>query len=256
MLRRAPTTTDGKLIDRHQESTRINKPFKVPGLVVQRAQPQRKRKRVSYKEDQKTDDETDLDSAKRRKSSNDSASPSAGQPIIFPIYKPKPFNELFGPRRYTIPVMTNKNGEIVKIMQSNPSLGIRPQITLIPRPLHDPMEDHAIVLYDPTIDMRETDEEKKAREKEELRVQAEKEAREKSAGLYNPHKSLRELLGGGKEKKTRYTKVPVVIDPRLSKVLRPHQVEGVKVRAAFSMIPLPVLALSTPPPPPFSLTFF
>lgn len=96
------------------------------------------------------------------------------------------------------------------------------------------MEDHAIVLYDPTIDTRETDEERKEREKEELRIQAEKEAREKCAGLYNPHKSLRDLLGGGKEKKTHHGKVPVVIDPRLSKVLRPHQVEGVKVRAAIS----------------------
>jgi DNA repair and recombination protein RAD54 and RAD54-like protein len=234
MLRRAPTTTDGKLIDRHQESTRISKPFKTPTLVVQRAQPQRRRKRVSYKEAQADDDDTDSDSgsksAKRRKSTIETGNP-ASHTYQFPVYKPKPFNELFGPRRYTIPVMTNKNGEIVKIMQSNPSLGIRPQVKIIPRPLHDPMEDHAIVLYDPTIDTRETDEERRAREKEALRAQAEKEAREKTTGLFNPHKSLRELLGGGKEKKVHQNKVPVVIDPRLSKVLRPHQVEGVKVRA-------------------------
>jgi DNA repair and recombination RAD54-like protein len=232
MLRRAPTTIDGKLVDRHQESTRVSKPFKVPSLAVQRAQPQRKRKRVSYKEAQgPNDDDSDSDSgsksAKRRRPSDDTE--NSGLTYSFPVYKPKPFNELFGPRRYTIPVMTNRNGEIVKTMQSNPSLGIRPQIKLIPRPLHDPMEDHAIVLYDPTIDMRETDEERKAREKEELRAQAEKEARERNAGLYNPHKSLRDLLGGGKEKRTQDNKVPVVIDPRLSKVLRPHQVEGVKV---------------------------
>jgi DNA repair and recombination RAD54-like protein len=235
MLRRAPTTTDGTPVDRYQESTRINKPFKVPALVVQRAQPQRKRKRVSYKENRGTDDDTDSDSgskAVKRRSSLDTACPPASD--VFPVYKPKPFNELFGPRRYTIPVMTNKNGEIIKTIQSNPSLGIRPQIQIIPRPLHDPMEDHAIVLYDPTIDTRETDEERKVREKEELRLQAEKEARENSAGLYNPHKSLRELLGSGKEKKTHYNKVPVVIDPRLSKVLRPHQVEGVKVRATLA----------------------
>ena len=234
MLRRAPTTTDGKPADKYQESTRINKPFKVPTPVIQRVQPQRKRKRISYKENRGTDDDTDSDTGskagKRRRSSVDTPCPPSGEVYTFPVYKPKPFNDLFGPRRYTIPVMTNKNGEIIKTIQSNPSLGIRPQIQIIPRPLHDPMEDHAIVLYDPTVDIRETDEEKKAREKEELRVQAEKEAREKNSGLYNPHKSLRELLGGGKEKKTQYKKVPVVIDPRLSKVLRPHQVEGVKVR--------------------------
>src|SRR5712691_3762887 len=236
MLRRAPTTIDGKLVDRHQESTRVYKPFKVPTPVKQRAQPQRKRKRVSYKEAQGADDtdsDSDSKSAKKRRPSNDAENSPPGQTHPFPVYKPKPFNELFGPRRYTIPVMTNKNGEIVKTMQSNPSLGIRPQIQIIPRPLHDPMEDHAIVLYDPTLDTRETDEEKKAREKEELRAQAEKEAREKIAGQYNPHKSLRDLLGSGKEKKTHYKKVPVVIDPRLSKVLRPHQVEGVKVRTTL-----------------------
>jgi DNA repair and recombination RAD54-like protein len=235
MLRRTPTTIDGKTVDKYQESTRINKPFKVPTPVVQRAQPQRKRKRVSYKETRGTDDDTDSDSGsktKKRRQSIDAACP-ADEICPFPVYKPKPFNELFGPRRYTIPVMTNKNGEIIKTIQSNPSLGIRPQIQIIPRPLHDPMEDHAIVLYDPTVDMRETDEERKAREKEELRAQAEKEAREKTAGQYNPHKSLRELLGGGIEKKTHSKKVPVVIDPRLSKVLRPHQVEGVKVRTTL-----------------------
>ncbi|KAF8274928.1 SNF2 family domain-containing protein [Lactarius quietus] len=232
MLRRAPTTADGRVIDRHQESIRVGKPFKVPTLVVQRVQPQRKRKRVSYKENQEDDDSASSDSgsksSKKRKPPNDSEIEPGEQSHQFPVYKPKPFNELFGPRRYTIPIMTNKNGELVKTIQSNPSLGIKPQIRIIPRPLHDPMEDHAIVLYDPTIDTRETDEEKKEREKEELRAQAEKEAKEKSAGLYNPHKSLKELLGGGKEKKAHQSKVPVVIDPRLCKVLRPHQVEGVK----------------------------
>jgi DNA repair and recombination protein RAD54 and RAD54-like protein len=94
------------------------------------------------------------------------------------------------------------------------------------------MEDHAIVLYDPTIDDRETDEERKEREKQEEKRRAEQEAREKTAGMYNPHKSLKELLG---EKDTKQTvqNVPVLIDPQLGKVLRPHQVEGVKVIQAL-----------------------
>jgi DNA repair and recombination protein RAD54 and RAD54-like protein len=115
-------------------------------------------------------------------------------------------------------------------MASNLSLGTRPLAKVIPRPLHDPMEDHAIVLYDPTIDDRETDEERKEREKEEAKEKAAQEAREKTAGMYNPHKSLRMLLGEDKEKKAKAAKVAVVIDPRLSKILRPHQIEGVKVR--------------------------
>lgn len=44
------------------------------------------------------------------------------------------------------------------------------------------------------------------------------------------HKSLAAMLGLDKlqDKDPAKIKVPVVIDPRLSKVLRPHQVEGVK----------------------------
>lgn len=125
--------------------------------------------------------------------------------------------------------MKNSDGEYIQKAPSNISLGIRPLANIIPRPLHDPMEDHAIVLYDPTIDDRETDEERREREKEEEKERQANEAREKNAGMYNPHKSLKELLGGGKDKKKNSDKVAVVIDPRLTKVLRPHQVEGVKV---------------------------
>ncbi|TFY72686.1 hypothetical protein EVG20_g352 [Dentipellis fragilis] len=208
MLRRAPTTKDGKVVDRLQESTRINKPFKPPSVQVAREQPQRKRRRVSYKEQQADDDDDDDDPRKkRRKSDSDVFTEPVNNIVHYPVYAPKPFEQVFGARK--------------------PALGIRPQVVLIPRPLHDPMEDHAIVLYDPTIDDRETDEERKQREKEEAKIQAAKDAQEKNVGLYNPHKSLKELLGG-KDKKKRNDKVPVVIDPRLSKVLRPHQVEGVK----------------------------
>jgi hypothetical protein len=98
-------------------------------------------------------------------------------------------------------------------------------------------------LYDPTIDDRETDEEKKEREKEEAKEKAANEARERTAGMYNPHKSLKDMLGEGKEKNKKADKVPVVIDPRLTKVLRPHQVEGVKVRG----IPLPLYFLTDIP---------
>lgn len=144
----------------------------------------------------------------------------------YPVYKPKPFDQMT--RRFSLPSMRSKDGALVTLVPSGASLGIRPPTKIIPRPLHDPMEDHAIVLYDPTIDDRETDEERQERLKEEARLKAEKEAQEKNAGLYNPHKSLKTLLGEDKEK-AKMDKVPVVIDPRLSKVLRPHQVEGVKV---------------------------
>jgi len=44
------------------------------------------------------------------------------------------------------------------------------------------------------------------------------------------HKSLAEILGIPKRGQVvEQKKVAVVIDPKLSKVLRPHQIEGVKV---------------------------
>ncbi|KAI0636974.1 DNA repair protein, SNF2 family [Trametes polyzona] len=232
MLRRAPVTPDGKLVDRFQESSRINKPFKPPTLAVSREQPQRKRKRVSYKGAQGDSDGSDTENegaAKKKKKTGKDAGferPLDNNIQHFPVFKPKPFDHVS--RRFSIPQMRNKDGEIIPTRQTNVALGIRPLANIIPRPLHDPMEDHAIVLYDPTIDDRETDEERREREKEEAKERAMKEAQEKCAGLYNPHKSLKELLGEGKDKKKKANKVPVVIDPRLTKVLRPHQVEGVK----------------------------
>lgn len=42
------------------------------------------------------------------------------------------------------------------------------------------------------------------------------------------HKSLAEILGLKKQVEDKHPRIPVVIDPKLSKILRPHQVEGVK----------------------------
>ena len=103
------------------------------------------------------------------------------------------------------------------------------------------MADHAIVLFDPTIDLLEAPEERAEREKEEAATKKEEERKAalEKAGGPNPHKSLREILGLDKKedgKKKRLVKVPVVIAPILSKVLRPHQIEGVKVSRRVSMV--------------------
>jgi len=238
MLKRAPTTSDGRKVDRLQESTRINKPFKPPSFStnIDRVQPHRKRKRVSYKGQQGDASESDDDGgSKKKKKKNGDRDYMNEEELVaavkqYPVFKPKPFDQIT--RRFSMPTMRNKDGENVTLVPSNVSLGIRPQAKIIPRPLHDPMEDHAIVLYDPTIDDRETEEERMEREKEEERERSLKEAQEKTTGMYNPHKSLKALLGEGKQKQ-KPDKVPVVIDPRLSKVLRPHQVEGVKVSVRY-----------------------
>uniref|UniRef100_A0A8H7Y5I2 DNA repair protein rhp54 n=1 Tax=Psilocybe cubensis TaxID=181762 RepID=A0A8H7Y5I2_PSICU len=235
MLRRIPTTSDGKTLDRLQDSTRLNKPFKPPTLAVPKhVQPSRKRKRaVSYKEDVEDGSGSESEhSKKKQKKSMDKDGVYHNEADLlaaipkYPVYSVKPFNEVSS-RRFSLPTMVNKDGKQITLFPTHASLGVRPPAKIIPRPLHDPMEDHAIVLYDPTIDDRETDEERKEREKEEAKEREAKELREKMAGMYNPHKSLKSLLGEGTDK-AKVSKVPVVIDPRLSKVLRPHQVEGVK----------------------------
>ena len=100
-------------------------------------------------------------------------------------------------------------------------IGVCRRIKPIPRPLYDPLADQAIVLWDPTVDDLDS---QKELELEKLKLAEEKELF-KNQG---PHKSLATMLGLDKFKETKVIKVPVLIDPKLSKILRPHQVEGVK----------------------------
>jgi len=216
-----------------QRSLVLVKTFKTPSNAAPpREQPTRKRKRVSYKENADDNDgnNSESDGQRKKRKKFDEYTPLAELTVninnSFPVYEPKPRQHVFT-QRFAIPAMRNKDGSTVKLPTSNVSLGIRPPIQILPRPLHDPMADHAVVLYDPTIDDRETDEERLERLKEEAKEKARKEAEAKVVGMHNPHKSLRDLLGGSKKKVSK--RVPVVIDPVLSKILRPHQVEGVRV---------------------------
>jgi hypothetical protein len=111
-----------------------------------------------------------------------------------------------------------KTSEQILHTLSHASLGARRHPTLAPRPLHDPMADLAIVLYDPTID-----------DKTPAEDLANAFGEKVDALERGPHKSLKAILGIVDEKKKKEVKVPVVIDPRLAKILRPHQIEGVKV---------------------------
>ncbi|KAK7693482.1 hypothetical protein QCA50_003050 [Cerrena zonata] len=152
MLKRLPVTSDGKVVDRLQESVRVNKPFKPPTPVVQREQPQRKRKRVSYKgADVGNDSDSEAESgrkSKKKKTGRDGfESPRDNNVKEYPVFKVKPFEQVS--KKFAIPGIRTSDGEIVHKVASNVALGIRPLCNIIPRPLHDPMEDHAIVLYDP-----------------------------------------------------------------------------------------------------------
>ncbi|SCV74367.1 BQ2448_6799 [Microbotryum intermedium] len=154
--------------------------------------------------------------------------PSA--PRQFPVYRPKTPEESLS-KGFSIPGMKRK-GQLVETRPSNLPLGVRRVGDVLPRPLFDPLQDHAIVLWDPTIDDREAEREA---EKQRL-LQLERDntddaqlARAEAERL-KYHRSLAEILGIVKldADAKKKIKVPVVIDPRVGKVLRPHQVEGVK----------------------------
>lgn len=125
-------------------------------------------------------------------------------------------------RKFSIPSLRNDKGEVFKANSTNVALGVRRPVEVPPRPLHDPMGEHAIVLYDPTVDDKNIE-----KERERLRAAFEEE-QQKAKEERGPHKSLASILGLNKPHVQLDEKVPVVIDPRLGKTLRPHQVEGVK----------------------------
>lgn len=173
-------------------------------------------------------------------------------------------NKMTLTRKFTIPIKLNNNNngndkndssqndQIWSLLHRRPPpLGNRKKVFFPPKPLHDPFNDMAIVLYDPTRDV--IPELKKEEEEEAARIRAlaiankkdtknkkdQEEPEENSQEptkrpasrfkMYNK-KSLNEMLGistDDKDPTTKFPNVPVVIDPKLAKILRPHQREGV-----------------------------
>ncbi|KAK6455407.1 P-loop containing nucleoside triphosphate hydrolase protein [Scheffersomyces xylosifermentans] len=115
-----------------------------------------------------------------------------------------------------------------------PPLGTKKVPILPPRALHDPMSEFAIVLYDPTVDTIPKVEDlpdEKSPSPEDQDEDKENQPELPPLKKRKTHKSLAEILGivtNPKEALLKYPDVPVVIDPRLAKILRPHQIAGVK----------------------------
>jgi DNA repair and recombination protein RAD54 and RAD54-like protein len=135
----------------------------------------------------------------------------------FPVFQAKDKDTAFR-ARFAVPLI-NKNAGGYDPSRPAPTLGMRRGATFVVKPLHDPSGEFAIVLYDPTIDEKPKPKPEDAKPGEDARVK-----------LDTPliHRTLADILGIKKEVEGERPKVPVVIDPRLSKVLRPHQVQGVK----------------------------
>ncbi|KAL2814849.1 vacuolar protein 14 C-terminal Fig4p binding-domain-containing protein [Aspergillus cavernicola] len=195
---------------------RLSKPFKCPGSATRtRAsdKPARKRRKVNYAG---TDGSVD-DSSVKPYTNEERLALATRDVNRFPVFKARDKDMAFK-QRFKVPLINKVIGEYDSARPA-PTLGMRQGATFVVKPLHDPSGELAIVLYDPTVDDVEDPEVKKQGD----------DTKDTNAKLDEPlvHKSLADILGLKKKVEDR-PKVPVVIDPRIAKVLRPHQVEGVK----------------------------
>lgn len=113
-------------------------------------------------------------------------------------------------KKFKIPTIQNNNGQAATFpsdIGSRKSLGMRKRAGHLMRALYDHTAEDAVVLWDPDKDYVQ----------EELKITTDKPKPKQ--------KSLADILGLKKEEKKLGH---VVVDPVLGRVLRPHQVEGVK----------------------------
>jgi DNA repair and recombination RAD54-like protein len=202
-----------------QGADRLIKPFKCPGANVPSRvsdKPARKRRKVDY-----TGGDNSTEDGDKPYSNDDRLALATRDVNKFPVFKPKDKDRTFR-MRFSVPLI-NKDVTAYNAARPPPVLGMREGVAFVAKPLHDPSGEFAIVLYDPTVDGKPDPALTEGGDKKE-------EAEKEKAKLNEPlmHKSLAEILGIKKKVDTERPKVPVVIDPRLTKVLRPHQVEGVK----------------------------
>lgn len=196
--------------------SKLHRPFKCPSPANQRqslTRESRKRKRIDYSG-------TDGDHTQDNAYTNDRLVLRTRDANVFPVYPVKEKGDVFR-AVFSVP-LKDKSGATYNPRRPPPTLGLRQGAVIAPRPLHDPRGEFAIVLYDPTID-----------EKKDIGLENKgTDATETSsvARLDGPivHKSLAEILGIEKKQEKERPKVPVVLDPKLAKILRPHQVEGVR----------------------------
>jgi DNA repair and recombination protein RAD54 and RAD54-like protein len=196
---------------------RLVKPFRCPGSATSTrtsGKPARKRRKISY-----ADADGSFEDGDRPWTSEERAALATRDANKFPVFQVKDKDVIFR-ARFAVPLI-NKNVGGYDANRPAPTLGMRRGATFVSKPLHDPSGEFAIVLYDPTID-----------DKRDATIDAGKgtdsEVEKPKLDVPLMHKSLADILGIKKQIEGEIPRVPVVIDPRLAKVLRPHQVEGVK----------------------------
>lgn len=200
-----------------QAIDRLQKPFKCPGAAGRSPttdRPTRKKRRVDYA----GTDGSSSGAGDQAWNSIERLALSNRDPNKFPVYQVKDKETVFR-KRFSVPLI-NKDKAGYDPRRPPPTLGLRQGAVFAPRALHDPTGEFAIVLHDPTVDDKP--------KPEDTAVEEEKKEPAPTLDVPLVHKSLAEILGIKKVVDKERPRVPVVIDPKLAKVLRPHQVEGVK----------------------------
>lgn len=194
----------------------LHKPFRCPGVAGRSPatdRPARKKRRIDYKG---ADGDVDED---KPYSNDDRLALATRDANRFPVFQAKDKTTVFR-KAFSVP-LKNRDSSAYNPNRPPPTLGLRQGAVFAPKPLHDPSGEFSIVLYDPTVD-----------DKPDPAAPPSEPAKEEqlSQTLDAPlvHKSLAEILGIKKVVAKDHPRVPVVLDPRLAKTLRPHQVEGVK----------------------------
>ena len=202
------------------------KPFKCPGSATATRtsdKPARKKRKISY-----ADADGSTEDGDRLYTNEDRLALANRDVNKYPVFQVKDKESTFR-ARFSVPLI-NKNVGGYDQNRPAPTLGMRRGATFVVKPLHDPSDEFAIVLYDPTIDdkpLPKIGPDGEIQEEADKAGPMEEDAKPKlDAPLM--HRSLAEILGIKKQVEGERPKVPVVIDPRLAKVLRPHQVAGVK----------------------------
>lgn len=160
-------------------------------------------------------------------------------------------NRMILTKKFIIPIKVQNDADNWSLLaRTPPPLGNRKKVYFPPKPLYDPFDELAIVLYDPTVDVipelkKEEEEAAAAIRAAAIANKGNKSSNESTPEptqssltqrpasrfkMYNK-KSLNEMLGiipDGFDPMAKFPNVPVVIDPKLAKILRPHQREGVK----------------------------
>ena len=198
-----------------QSIDRLTKPFRCPGSATpSRAseKPARKKRKVSY-----ADADGGVEDGEKPYTNEDRLALANRDVNKFPVFKVKDKDTLFR-QRFAVPLI-NKDAGGYNSFRPAPTLGMRKGAVFVAKPLHDPSGEFAIVLFDPTVDDKPTTVEEEVKQSQDENIP--------KLDVPIMHRSLADILG---LKKTveEHPKIPVVIDPKLANVLRPHQVEGVK----------------------------